>query len=176
MARSDFIAAMQRRTASIAVGASTVRGIAPAGTVARARAHLADLDLTIFHQPTERRFRAVLDRETLKLQHTLPRGGRYWGLARKLLNIFLRDAFYNKYLAQQYTLNSVESWLEVPLDSHVGNRLRSECPDYALPRWKTIKALTPELSAEFQSAARVIAPDREIAPVHLDLYFWRDQR
>ena len=65
MAKPNFIEAMQRRTASVTVGASTVRGIAPAGTVTRARAHLADLDLTIFKQPTERRFRAVLDRETV---------------------------------------------------------------------------------------------------------------
>jgi len=173
MATPPFVAAVQRRTASVAVGASTVRGIGPADTAARARAHLAKLDLDKFCQPTEHRLRNTLDRETLALMRSLPDGGRYWGLARKLLNIYMRDALYNKYLSKHYRLSAIERWLEVPLDSHVGKRLRSEFPGSPLPAWRTIKGLTPELSAVFQSAARVIASDRGIAAVHLDLFYWR---
>ena len=165
---------MQRRTATVAVSASAVRGIGPTGTAAAARAYLANLNLDSISQPTERRFRTVLDRETRELRGHLPRGGRYWGLARKLLNIFLRDALYNQYLSKLYRLKSVEPWLEVPLDSHVGKALRSEFLDPRLPAWKTIKALTPELSATFQSAARVIARRKGIAAVHLDLFYWRN--
>jgi len=163
---------LQYRTANIAVGPSTVRGN-PSGTATRARKFLADMDIAQFCPPNERRFRNVLDRETASLMRALPSGGQHWGLARKLLNIFLRDALYNKYLSHKYKLTTIELWLEIPLDSHVGSLLRLESRPTNLPAWTTIKALAPDMSAKFQSAAQAIANERGIARVHLDLFFWR---
>jgi hypothetical protein len=164
---------IQRRTAMVAVGATTVHGAGGAGTVAAARAHLARLNLRRIVVRSEKRFRNALDRETLALARALPRGSRHWGLARKLLNIFLRDALYNVYLSNAYAITRIERWLELPLDSHVGKNLQLEMRGVFVPKWKTIKGLTPNLSASFQAIARTVAEAKGIAPVHLDLFLWR---
>jgi hypothetical protein len=165
--------ALQRRTAALAIGASTVRGAGRAGTARAARAFFAALKLSNFAVSTQRRFRNRLDRETKALLRALPPKARHWGLARKILNIFLRDCLYNTILSNAYQLHAIEQWLEVPLDSHVGKRLHAESPT-GIPRWTTIKGLTPELSDMYQFAARTIAAMRGIAPIHLDVFYWRN--
>ena len=169
-----FLAEMLRRTANVAVGASAVRG-SPYGTAAAARAHLAKVRLPRF-AGTKQQFDRALDEETRKLMRTLPQGARHWGLSRKLLNIFLRDAFYNRFLCSEYGLNRIEHWLELPLDSHVGKKLNEQSGSGDLPRWNTIRALTPELNRQFQVSALEIAKERGLSRVHLDLFFWRGKK
>lgn len=169
-----FLAEMLRRTANVAVGASAVRG-SPYGTAAAARTHLAKVRLSGF-VGAKPQFDRALDEETYKLMRALPRGARHWGLSRKLLNIFLRDAFYNRFLCREYGLNRIEHWLELPLDSHVGKRLNEQSGSGDLPRWNTIKALTPRLNRQFQATALEIAKRRGLSRAHLDLFFWRGKK
>lgn len=171
--RDPLVVALQKRTAALAIGASTVRGAGRAGAAKSAREHFATLKLARFSVSTERRFRNQLNRETNALLRGLPPGARHWGLARKLLNIFLRDCLYNAILSEAYSLDKIERWLEVPLDSHVGKRLYDESPS-GLPRWSTIKGLTPSVSDVYQFVARKVAARRGIAPIHLDVLYWRN--
>jgi hypothetical protein len=101
----------------------------------------------------------------------LPRPARSWGLARKCLNIFLRDCFYNAYLRDAYGLVVAESWLEVPLDSVVAEGLNKNLT-VALPRWPGVKRVTPDLSARYQDEALNLSRDWGITRVHLDTYLW----
>jgi hypothetical protein len=56
--------------------------------------------------------------------------------ARKALNIFLRDVFYNHYLREEYGFGRLEQWLELPLDMDAARGLREDSGDVdiQLPR------------------------------------------
>jgi hypothetical protein len=168
----DHTRLRQLRIARIAVGASTARGQARSGTVAAARQFLGNLDLSRVPTRSPERFARWHDVTTEQLRRALPGRSPPWGAARKFLNIFLRDALYDAQLKRAFTLNSIERWLEVPLDGDVGRRLNTEPEGAALQRWRTIKGLTPTVSAQFQAVAAVVAAREGCARVHLDLLFW----
>jgi hypothetical protein len=109
-----LIKAIQARTAVVAISPSTVRGQGGSGVVDAARDFLTNLDLRRFGVDEERTFRAALEAATGELRDALPRQARSWGLARKCLNIFLRDAFYTCYLRDEYGLTAAEGWYEFP--------------------------------------------------------------
>jgi hypothetical protein len=115
-------------------------------------------------------FRRRLDEATKGLQKELPRGARSWGLARKLLNIFIRDCVYVAYLRSAYGLHRIERFCEVPPDSITAKEIRRKARD--LPRWPGVKHLTPEISDQYQQEAEREAKRRKIARVHLDAYWW----
>jgi hypothetical protein len=73
-----------------------------------ARTFLEQLPLRRFGTSQSAAFCSHLDRATEELLSGLPDGARHWGLARKLLNIFLRDALYTGYLADEYSLQKSE--------------------------------------------------------------------
>lgn len=93
-----LIEAIQAHVAIVAISPSTVRGQGAKGVVAAARDFLKVLPLDPFSAGGEAGFVSVLERSTMDLISTLPAGAKSWGLARKCVNIFLRDAFYNFYL------------------------------------------------------------------------------
>jgi hypothetical protein len=136
---------------------------------------LKDLDLDSFRAKTEEGFHVRLDAETTRLVKRLPKGARNWGTARKALNIFLRDVLYNHYLRSRHRFDELERWLEVPLDRDVATSLRREREGVDLPRWGTIKGLTPEVNRRFQIVARYVAQRSGMERVHLDLRYWRRQ-
>jgi len=117
-----------------------------------------------------------LDAATARLQRALPTGARGWGTARKVLNIFLRDAAYNDFLRGRFALHRSEALLEIPLDSITAKQLRKTAKSHKLPRWPGVSRLTPETSALYQDAARRVAKHRGIERVHLDVYWWGDDR
>src|SRR5262249_55604340 len=155
--RDLFLRAVQQRCARVAVGASTVRGQRAPGLVQAARAHLATLDLQQFGVSGPALFRRRLDRATERLARSLPLRGRSWGVARKLLNIFLRDALYTSYLREAFRLDRAEHLLELPLDSITAKRLQAEVGRGRLPRWQGVKRVSPAASTELQAAAAAIA-------------------
>lgn len=174
-AGDEFLRAVQARTARVAVGASAVRGVGNAGTATAARSFLAEMDLWQFsHGPTS--FAVALDGETEKLQARLPRAARRWGLARKLLNIFLRDCLYNSYLAPEFRLVLSEMAFELPLDSITGERLDRLCGWTGRDGWPGVKYLTPGQNMRYQAAAAGIAAELAIARVHLDTFWWAAER
>jgi hypothetical protein len=161
---------VQHRAARAAVTASATRGQRVRGVVRRARDFLVTLKLAQFGTGDQRAFARRLDATTKRLCACLPKGAATWGLARKLLNIFLRDSLYTSYLAKDHRLVLAERLLEIPLDSITAERIHGEVRD--LPGWQGVKYLDPETSAAYQAAAVVIAKKYRMARVHLDAYWW----
>jgi len=95
-----------------------------------------------------------------------------WGLARKCVNIFLRDSLYNWHLCRHYKLRRAERWMEIPIDSLVAKRLREDF-GAAVPKWKSIASLCAEDNAAFQAAAISAAKAEQLrARIHLDAFVW----
>ncbi len=174
MKRERFVSIIQNRTARVAVGPSTTRGRGSHGTIAAARSFLGRLDVGKFALRARAKLSRRLDTATRRLMNALPAGTRRWGLARKVLNIFLRDCLYNVYLSKAHRLDLVEEMLEIPLDSITAREIPREMPE--LPRWPGVRNLTPELSAAYQAAAMAVATREGIARVHLDAYWWGGAR
>jgi hypothetical protein len=169
----ELIDRLVKRTADLAIGASTVRNQGAVGVVSAARKTLRLIDLASYRSGGVSRFGDLLNRDTERIRRALPTGARHWGTARKCVNIFLRDILYNYLLSDQFGFSKLEPFLEVPLDRHVAKGLFKDKGSNQLPRWRTIKSLTPELSTEFQSAAASVAKRKQTHPVHLDLIYWR---
>jgi hypothetical protein len=169
--RQDFLKSIQAYEARAAIPPSTLRG-QPTGTIAATRGFLIGLDLGQFGVSRASVFYERLDTETENLRIVLPAGARFWGVSRKALNIFLRNAFYNTYLNQRYRLASAEYLFEVPLDSITADRLYRHAQRKELPRWRGVMHLQPEQNKLYQEVARRFAKDEGIAPVHLDAYWW----
>ena len=170
----DFIDHIRIYTARYSVSASAARGQRSPGLVSAARAHIGALPLRDFGVASQNRFMSALDRHTELLRRACPPAARRWGLARKLLNIFLRNALYTSYLRHAYRLHLAEEWYEIPLDSIVAKRLKVEVG--GLPRWVGVKHLTPGVSVLYQEAARTAAAKLRVPRVHLDAMWWGGPR
>jgi hypothetical protein len=166
---------MQKFVATVAIPPSTVQRMG-SRTMETAVRYLTNLPLQDFaSQKEETGFQKLLDNHTTMLasEFHLYRGELRWGAARKVLNIFLRDALYNKYLCERYALDRLERFLEVPLDSRVGEGLQRDSRDEKLPIWDTVSGLTREDSDRFQKFATKQAEKEGLpARVHLDLKYW----
>lgn len=169
-----FIDLVQERVAKIAIGASTARNMGPPKTVSKARFFLKQLNLKKFSAvKNEAAFQKLLNESTDNLKKVLPIGARKWGSSRKFINIFLRDAFYNRYLHEFYKLSKLENWLELPLDSKTAKKLRAEEKNLAsLPKWCSVISLTPRDSEKYQLSAIKNGHSKKMPRVHLDLVFW----
>lgn len=172
----NFMRHIRTYVARYSVSASAVRGQRVPGLAAAARKYLAVVRLRSFAVGSRSRFLRNLDAHTERLRTAMPPGARTWGVARKLLNIFLRNALYTGYLRERYHLDVAEEWYEVPLDSIVAKRLRHESNGAALPRWLGVKHVTPSTSAVYQAVARRAARRLGVAPVHLDAVWWGGRR
>ena len=175
MKPKDFIKTLQHKVAIAAVGPSALRGQGE-GVLRTSQDFLARMSLARVPKSSEKRYRLWLDRQTELLLNSLPIKNRPWGAARKAINLFLRDALYNKYLSKQFKLQSIETWLEVPLDSVVAKGLKLHSNRGKLPRWPGLKNLKPDISKGFQAFASKQAILKGIARVHLDMYLWLDNR
>ena len=178
---------VQRRVANISIGASTLRNQGDSGVAGAARGFLVKLPLARLSEKTERQFNKWLNRETLRLSKQFKGGAKNnWGAARKAINIFLENAFYDRFLSEEYGLQKLEDMLEIPLDSNVAKGLKKDWktylkkhkidPDsYKLPQWESIKGLRVEDSDEFQACAHKVAksePNYRYR-IYLDLKYWR---
>lgn len=168
-----YLKFVQMHVAQRSIGPSTVRGAGRGGTAEAARTYLASLNLMDFSGRGMSRFEHALDMHTERLRAGLPRSARHWGLARKCLNIFLRDATEHHVLRIRFNLAQVESRLEIPLDRHTATELRARDTAGLLPRWRTIKHLTPEDNSRYQALASKEAARAGTTRVFLDAMFWR---
>jgi len=171
MANPD-ITSIHRYIAYGSVGASTVRGLRTKGVVAAARDALRSIDLQSYSSAKAETFALLLDSDTDAVRRSLPTGARFWGVARKVLNIFLRGSLYNTYLNDHYGLSSLEHCFEIPLDSLSANGIRDNMKSLPKPRWVGVKNVTPEINDCFQRLATEIATERDTLRVHLDAVFW----
>ena len=174
MTHAEFLESVRSRAARSAATASAVRGRGNTGSVIAARTFLRRLDLTPFGSSPS--FAAALDSETERLRDVLPIGAQHWGMARKLLNIFLRDCFYTTYLDEAFHLRSAEALFELPLDSITAKRLTKVAGGSVVPPWRGVKHLSEAESTRFQEAAEAEARRRGIARVHLDAVWWSQSR
>ena len=168
---------LQRNIAERAIGASTLRNQGASGVIQAARDYCATkIKFAELSRYNKDRFDRFLEKHTKKLIVSLPEGAQHWGTARKALNIFLRDALYNKYFSRQYNLSRCGAYFELPLDEDVANGLREELSaTMKLPKWKNIKGLSCDVSAAYQEAALLVAKKNGIDRVHLDLIYWRNR-
>ncbi len=158
------------------IPANAIRNQGVKGILAAIRHHLTQVRLETFVVKDHRSFARRLREATYRLQRRLPRrAARRWGVARKALNLFLRDCTYDHHLRAHYGLGKIEPWLEVPLDSYVALALRDEPEGADLPRWNSLKALRGAESRKYQSTAQKVATRMRIRRVHLDLYYWRNE-
>jgi hypothetical protein len=176
MEKEAFLRMVQSRAARIAIGASTVRGQGNKGIVAAARGFLCNVSLRRFSNVTdESKFQQTLDACTEELRLAFPASAQHWGIARKALNIFLRDSLYTIYLNQAFDLQPAEMLYELPLDSITAKHLRA-VPQTALPHFPGVRHVSPELNAAFQAVAHEEAMRQGIARVHLDGLWWSVSR
>jgi hypothetical protein len=166
-----LIEAVQWRLAVVAIGQSTVRGKGRSGVADAAHEFLRGLPLVKFAVEKEKTFVKQLDWATEELVERFPEDAQHWGLARKCLNIFLADAFFNRYTYEEFGLASAEPFFEIPLDSITGKYLRKRNPEDA-PRWTTIKDLNHETSDAYQDLAAEMAKAKNMTRVHLDIFLW----
>lgn len=128
--------------------------------------------------PTKDEFLKILNQDTEKIKKSLPSKAQKWGAARKVINIFLRNLAYNKYICKKYKLDRMEKWLEVPLDRYVATGLRNTKLGKNLPSWPGIKNLQKGEKQnsdyqQYQAVAQSIAEKKRINRIDLDIIFWR---
>jgi hypothetical protein len=175
-ASRSFIDELRMHQTRVSITVSAVRSQGP-GTGEIARRFLADeLELAHLRVASEGAYLRRLDEATTALRRRLKGKASTFGLARKLLNIYIRDCVYSRMLCAHYRLKSIEPFLELPLDGIVGQALVDAARERGqlrrLPRWKSIRALTREDSKSYQDFAVELAAERRMARVHLDVTLW----
>lgn len=175
-----FIDDLQAHQARVSITASSVRSQG-SGTARITREFLGrEFNLRGMRATSERAYLRKLDAATNRLRRRLKGRAKTFGLARKLINIYIRDCVYSRYLNAEYRLESVERFLEVPLDGVVGKRLWQASNQLGhgsrLPRWKSIRALTREDSDQYQAFAAELAGFSQLDRVHLDVSIWGARR
>jgi len=171
MTRQNLLRELQRYAANVAVGASALRNQGTPGMVRVAREFLSRLDLS---RITPAAFRRQLDKWTDQLVHKFPKGGRVWGAARKVLNIFLFQASMNRHLSKAYRLDRLSSELELPLDNGVAKKLEHCSTPRKPSKWQGVKYLKPKINQEYQDLAREEAKKRRLpGRAYLDTIWWR---
>jgi hypothetical protein len=173
----EYEQAMQRKLANMSATSSSMRKQAPAGTIALTIGYLSALDLEPLRaMRAGAEFNPWLNARTDELVTTVLKNGNFGG-ARKVLNIFLKELHHNGPLTD-FLPAAVRPHLEVPLDRHVADGLKQDWRAMAiktgtLPRWDTIKSLTPTIHEDFQLAAQQVAAAAGICRADLDLKYWR---
>jgi hypothetical protein len=171
-----FYLDMQTYIAITTVGPSALRNQGSKGVIKAAQKYLASMDIGVFRARDEAAFCKALDQETENLRRALPRGAQNWGAARKALNLFLRDACYNRFLCERHGLAQAEDWMEIPLDSLIAASLKRKGTRGRLPHWPGLTGLTPDVSSKFQASAKQVALAQGVSRVHLDMRLWTKER
>ena len=172
MNKKKFISQMQKKVAITSVGSSVVRG-QPKGTIDTVREFLGQIRLD---RIPKNQFQEWLNRQTRRMTNKPRKESIPWGVARKSLNLFLRDALYNRYLHTEYRLGLLEQTLEVPLDGVVGRHLIRKQEVQKLSAWLGLKHLTKEQNQDYQEVAAELAHCKKVARVHLDIFVWPNNR
>jgi len=172
----DFYRDMQRYIAVTTIGPSTLRNQGASGVIEAAQKHLAAFEFSAFSARNEEDFLASLNGATERLRTALPVEAQHWGAARKALNLFLRDACYNRFLCERCDLARLEDWMEIPLDGLVARALKRKAGREKLPQWPGLNELTEGISGAFQAFARECAVIKGITRIHLDMRLWIEER
>jgi hypothetical protein len=169
----SFVEQMRLNVAWGSVRSSTVER-AP-DLVSKLRKGVAAIDLAAFNMCHLNEFSDLLEAGTRRVMRHMPSGERHWGTARKVVNLFLRNATYNFLLRGEFNLARLESQLEIPLDSYSTKALRKRTLDRRLPPWLGMKRLTREDSKQYQDRAGELARLENTARVHLDIFYFLER-
>ena len=171
-----FLCDLQQFLARYSTTGSFGRIAGSAGNQGAARKYLANLNLCRFTIVDEDGFAKALDEATEELERAMPKP--IWGFARKGMNIFLRDCFYNKYIHDHYRLKVVGPLLEVPLDHYVAQGIQEDIrrSEGTSLGWESIRKLDRCTSKALQEGASRIAARKQLLRVHLDLKWWGGER
>lgn len=165
---------VQRYVATVAIGPTTLRKMrGTKGKLDKARRFLAEINLGML---SHQNFSSLLDKHTNSLAEIFVYNEveKNWGAARKVVNIFFRDATYNVWLRTQYALEKIEPSLECPLDKFSMTAIKREAElQLTVP---AVSQLSPADSAKFQCAALKIAAKLNQHRVHIDLAFWLESK
>lgn len=134
------------------------------------------MDLQHFSSAVNKvQFKKQLDDHTEKLKEQLPT--KSWGIARKVLNIFLFQTTHDVLLNKIRPLNNVIAYLELPLDNANAKKLQKLARKESIRLdWSNIYSLEPEDSNRFQKYAKQIASCvYKCERCYLDLYWWRSR-
>jgi hypothetical protein len=175
--KTDWPEIVRTHLAKASVGGSTLRGQCPGGGVRLARDFLIrNVPITNLKNMKATEFLNFLNTKTSalskKLKHPDTKRPNF-GAARKVINIFIRLCAMNKDLHREFKLANVEPFLEVPLDSHVVDKIRENNPtNIALPARFTIRDLIPDNSSAIQEVAMQIAKAHNLHRYELDVLYW----
>ena len=168
--RFNLLKFTQKKISAEVFGPNTLRSL-PKGTKKMLEEH--PCQVTLAKLPiTKAGYSNWLDSQTTKLKTAI--SGMEWGVARKAMNIFMRDVFYNRFLFNAYCNDTMGDWLEIPVDRLVANALLMRFPD--LSPWKTLKHLEPIAHTAYQNAALKLAICKGTTRVHLDLVLYLNNR
>jgi hypothetical protein len=180
------ITCFQQRTAQL-ISSRSLRNQGD-GIVEIAKQFLRNMDISLFTNGNESMFRSQLNEQT----HRLIRRGRNhgkeikWGSARKVINVFLEECLYSKAINDEYGIQRIIGFLEIPLDSQVFRFLKKVERESIevlgnpnLPTKFTIKSLKHYNSKRFQQYASIISENIEVVAQSLPEYFidnndWHD--
>lgn len=93
---------IQTLLANVSTGASTAGSRGNPGVARAARGFFAHLQFGRITTNDERQFNAALDVATADLVASLPKEAHHWGIARKCVNVFLRNAFHNRFVFEPF--------------------------------------------------------------------------
>jgi len=175
----DLVKTVQEYLAATCIGPSTLRKQGAPDVIQTARDYLAGLDLGRFARvKTPAQYVGTIDEITLQLVAAfkklpeLTKKAPRWGAARKSINLFMRETCYNHTIRRANNLARLEPWMEIPLDSLVGNTLRSQPGGHVLPKWPGLIGLDAATNAKYQTFARDhVASPGETLPA-LDMRLW----
>ena len=169
----DFVKAVQNRLAG-AIGPSTLRNQGAPGVTRAARDFLNRLDLSPLKDLEPAAYADLLQAWTEQLRLELPDGARNWGTARKALNVFMVEVFFNRFTASEYQMDRLKDVLETPLDSQAFEHLQNFARQHQLtvPPVGSIRDLLTEQSDQYQQVASQMGAEEEIPRAALDLLIW----
>lgn len=174
MNEHEFRRNMQRYIAGWAITPSVVRGAGAPNVLNVARTFVERLDLRTIGRINPDGYVRKLDKWTVGLMAQLPEGARRWGLARKIINVFMVGVYLNGYFSEACGWKRFGEVLETPLDSRAANGLIDLARErnIELPRWAGVRALTQADSALYQNFASQHAGTLKIPRACLDIVLW----
>ena len=170
----EFLKLIKNYVINIAISGSTLRNQGAPGVVDAARKFLREtLDLNSLNDTHADCFQDKLNDWTKQQKDVLPPNAQNWGTARKTINVFLIQAFMNKYLNEKYGLEEFRDVFEIPLDSYTTKELRRRAGRGQLPGNFKIITLQENDNTKYQDYAHEVAKNEEIPRACLDIVFWR---
>ena len=177
MKKQEFLDNIKRYEANISIGPSTLRNQGAPGVIKAARNFLVECDLTELKKIKPSEYADILEKWTCDLIIKLPKKANKWGTARKAINVFMIQIFFNRYLAKEYGLEKFKDALETPLDSYADKGLRNWLEKLnskmEIPEWEGIKNLKVEKSKQYQECASYVAKENGLSRACLDIILWR---